>query len=214
MSDQDAVLLQDQAWGEALLTQNFSLMPETLEKLKIYAELLRKWQHKINLVGPSTIPFLWRRHFVDSAQLVAYMPKTPGVIVDIGSGAGFPGMVLALLTGNRAHLIDSDTRKSLFLREVKRETGANVEIHNRRIEEITPLEGDILTSRALARLDALLDLGRPHIKEKGMCLLLKGRQGPEELTQAQKRWKMDATWRQSLSDESGLVLKLENISRR
>lgn len=214
MSGQHVVSLEDQARGKEILMRDLLATSESLEKLKIYADLLQKWQHKINLVGPSTIPFLWIRHFVDSAQLAIYMPKSSGTIVDIGSGAGFPGMVLALLTGKRAHLIDSDTRKSLFLREVKRETGANVEIHSRRIEEIQPLGADVLTSRALARLDILLDLGQRHIKEGGICLLLKGKRGLEELTQAQKLWKMNATWHRSLSDESGLVLKLENLSRR
>src|SRR5512138_1635951 len=111
----------------------------TLDRLEIYAALLAKWQAKINLVGLATLPDLWRRHFLDSAQLEPLLEKPAGTLVDLGSGAGFPGLVLAILTDWRVHLIDSDQRKCAFLRQVAQDCGVldRVTIHGKRIEQAT-----------------------------------------------------------------------------
>jgi len=130
---------------------------ETRERLNTYAELLRKWQRSINLVGPKTLDDLWNRHFVDSAQLLPLIPPTARVLVDFGSGAGFPGLVLAILGMAEVHLIESDQRKATFLREVARATGTPVTVHAKRIEQVTPFPADIVSARALAPLGDLLD---------------------------------------------------------
>jgi len=189
---------------------------EALERLQAYADLLEKWQAKINLVGPATLPDLWRRHMLDSAQLFPLLPKEDCSVVDFGSGAGFPGLVLALMGASHVTLVESDGRKCAFLAEVMRatETGPGVRLENRRIEETSPVRVDVVTSRALAPLDRLLSLSGPFIGEGTICLFPKGKTVDEELTEAEKIWMMRVSKIQSLSDPSGTILKLENIARR
>ena len=123
---------------------------ETLERLTIYADLLVKWQAKINLVGPETLADLWSRHMLDSAQLFPLIRPDAKRLVDLGSGAGFPGLVLGVMGAPDVHLVESDARKCAFLREAARLTGTTVTIHNKRIEQVAPLGADVVTARALA----------------------------------------------------------------
>ena len=189
---------------------------ETLPRLAIYAALLEKWQAKINLVGPATLPDLWRRHFLDSAQLLPLLPAAIGTLADLGSGAGFPGLVLAIMTDWRVHLLDSDQRKCAFLRQVALDCGVldRVTIHARRIEQVTGLLADVVTARACAPLGELLDLAEPFIGEKGTGLFLKGAQAEEELTQAQRRWTMRLDRRDSISDPAGKLLIVSQLKRK
>ena len=184
---------------------------ETLDRLKIYADLLVKWQAKINLVGPATIPDLWRRHMLDSAQLAAHLPEGP--ILDLGSGAGFPGLVLAILRGGPVHLVESDVRKCAFLREAARVTGADVVIHNSRIESLEKFPISAITARALAPLSKLLEWADSFLEEGVQCLFLKGRACEEELTEAAKDWIMTCERVPSLSDRSGYILHLSEVHR-
>src|SRR5262245_14217980 len=145
----------------------------TLDRLETYAALLTKWQARINLVGPATLPDLWRRHFLDSAQLIPLLeqadslPQDGGgrILVDLGSGAGFPGLVLAIMTDWRVHLIDSDQRKCAFLRQVALDCGVleRVTIHAKRIEQVTGIAVDVATARACAPLEELLALAAPMV---------------------------------------------------
>jgi 16S rRNA (guanine527-N7)-methyltransferase len=161
-----------------------------VKRLTIYAELLRKWQKRINLVGASTVADLWTRHFEDSLQLLPLAGPWRNW-VDLGSGAGFPGMVVALATAdpNRTvHLIESDKRKASFLREVSRETKIKVEIHADRIERVLPElisqdHIDIISARALAPLSALISYSRPAFQKGAVGLFLKGKGLAGELTQ-------------------------------
>ena len=185
-----------------------------LARLRDYGALLEKWQAKINLVGPDTVPDLWRRHMLDSAQLSPLIPNGKKV-VDFGSGAGFPGLVLACLRDDLdVHLIESDQRKCAFLREVKRATGCSVTIHNDRIEKVAPLEADVCTSRALASLDKLLSFAGIHSLSTGICLFLKGKRWADELTEAQKNWTMQAQNHPSRTDPAGMILELKECRRR
>jgi len=187
---------------------------ETLERLETYAQLLGKWQRAINLVGPATLPDLWRRHFLDSAQLSSFLPILAGRtrrIADLGSGAGFPGLVLAILGCGEVHLVESDRRKAQFLREVSRETGARTRLHEARIEELSPLSADLVTARALAPLERLLDYVGRHLAPGGLALLPKGREAAAELTRAQRRWSMTVEQRPSLSDAEGSVLVIGDL---
>ena len=186
---------------------------ETLDRLTLYAELLRKWQGAINLVSRDSLGDLWRRHFLDSAQLMPLLPAGCRVLVDLGSGAGFPGLVLAALGIPDVHLIESDSRKAVFLRETARQLELSVQVHNSRIEDVPGFPADAVTARALAPLSKLLDLAGPFLAEHSICVFLKGRGVEEELTAARESWKMTVMRHPSASDPSGTLLRLEHLHR-
>lgn len=189
---------------------------ETFSALETYAALLRKWQAKINLVAKDSLQDLWRRHFLDSAQLLPLLPPGNDPITDLGSGAGFPGLVLAIMTGREVHLIDSDQRKGAFLLECARQTGVlgRVHVHSTRIETAKAWPAPIITARALASLDQLLAWAEPYLTPDTTCLFLKGAKAEDELTGAQGSWTMAVERHRSLTDSSGVILKLHNIRRR
>jgi len=203
MSQFDAVAFQD-ATG---------VSRETLDRLSAYETVLRKWQPKINLVGPSTLPDLWRRHFLDSAQLFPLLPDATRVLVDLGSGAGFPGLVLAILGVPEVHLIESDSRKAAFLREAARVAGATVTVHNKRIEAVTGIAADAVTARALAPMADLLGWSFPFLGSRGTGLFLKGQNLDDELTVTTKCWKMRTERFESRTDPTGTILRVSGIDR-
>ena len=190
---------------------------ETLGRLQTYADLLIKWQKAINLVGPDTIPDLWRRHFLDSAQLHPLIPPKVRRVVDFGSGAGFPGLVLALMGDREIHLIESDARKIAFLREAARLTSASVVLHHGRIEQIQPFPVDVVTARAFAPITTLLGYTEPYLAlsqdRSCRCLFPKGRTAEQELTDAEKLWNMKVTRVPSSAGGEGVILILEGIHR-
>ena len=185
---------------------------ETQERLVAYVALLAKWNAKINLVGPATLADVWRRHILDSAQIHPQVADAD-VLVDLGSGAGLPGLILAILGGPDIHLIESDARKCVFLHEAARVTGTKLTIHNKRIEAAPALEADVVTARALAPLAQLLDHAVRFLKPAGKCVFLKGARQADELTDARKSWHMRVTERPSLSDPSGVILEVESPVR-
>jgi len=186
---------------------------ETRERLNTYADLLRKWQRSINLVGPRTLDDLWNRHFTDSAQLLPLIPPSARVLVDFGSGAGFPGLVLAILGVEQVHLIESDQRKSTFLREVARATGTPVTVHTKRIEQVPSFPADVVSARALAPLDDLLAFAAPFLRPDSLCLFPKGQMAEDELTAASKIWNMNVDRIQSVTDSSATILRISQVSR-
>jgi len=187
---------------------------DAVVRLQIYVDLLVKWQAKINLVGPDTLPDLWSRHMLDSAQ-IAPLIATGKKVVDFGSGAGFPGLVLACLDPTLdVHLVESDQRKCAFLREVNRTAGCGATVHNARIEKLEPLNADVVTSRALASLDKLLELAEMHSLSTGIYLFLKGKRWAEELTEAEKTWKMRVLHHPSRTDPAGMILEMKECTRR
>ena len=183
-------------------------------RLERYAALLHKWSGAINLVAPESLVDLWRRHMLDSAQLANLLPKDRPRIADLGSGAGFPGLVLAILECGVIHLVESDRRKAQFLREVSRETAAAVTIHAARIEELSPLSARVVTARALAPLDRLLDYVARHLAEGGLALLPKGRGWQAELAEAARRWEFAAATHPSLSDPEAQILAITALRRK
>jgi 16S rRNA (guanine527-N7)-methyltransferase len=189
---------------------------EILQRLQAYADLLEKWQKKINLVGSNTISKLWNRHMLDSAQLFPLLPRPDCSVMDFGSGAGFPGLVLAIMGGPQVTMVESDGRKCAFLAEAMRitQTGPSARLENCRIEDLSSGQVDVVTSRALAPLGKLLAFAGPFLREDSICLFLKGKKADEELTQTEKNWKMQVIKVQSRSDPSGTILKLENVKRR
>ena len=190
----------------------------TLARLALFVSLLEKWQRRINLVAASTLADPWRRHILDSAQLLPLLPRPSSdgvpIIADLGSGAGFPGLVLALMGCGAVTLVDSDSRKGAFLREVIRATGATARVETARIEALPPLAADVVTARACAPLPLLLGYVRRHLAADGTVLLLKGRCAAAELTQAGKTWMMSAKLMPSQSDPSGHVIKITAIRPR
>ena len=177
---------------------------ETLDRLQAYLDLLAVWQRRINLVGPATLADPWRRHVVDCGQLWRFWPDEARTLVDLGSGAGLPGLVLAVLGVPTTHLVESDRRKAAFLREAARACGVQATVHAARIEDLPPLLGaDVVTARALAPLPELLALAEPQLRPGAVCLFLKGRAAEAELTLARETWKMAVDRRASLSDPDG-----------
>lgn len=185
----------------------------TVDRLRLYMDLLGTWQARINLVGRGSLGDAWRRHVLDSAQLHRLLPPAARTLVDLGSGAGFPGLVIAILGGPTVHLVESDARKCVFLREVIRQTDADAVVHNARAEAIPALAAEVVTARALAALPKLLEYAAPFLAPGGCCLFLKGRDAERELTESAKTWKMTVQRIPSLSDPSGMILRLEGISR-
>ena len=185
------------------------------EPLEIYERMLLKWQARINLVGPSTTGLVWTRHFADSAQLADYAPIA-GVWVDLGSGAGFPGLVIALLQraagAGAMHLIESDTRKAAFLREVSRETGAGAIVHNARCEDVLDrLAPTVITSRAMAALPDLWKYCRSHVENGAVALFLKGRDVEVELTKTPISSNFRIGIEPSKIDPGGAILRIDAI---
>jgi len=190
---------------------------DALARFEAYLALLTTWQRRINLVGAASLKDPWRRHFLDSAQVAPLLPAAARVVCDIGSGAGFPGLVLAILgrgDGRQYLLVESNARKCAFLGEANRITGAGAIIHNKRIEKLSGISADAVTARAIAPLKKLMEYANLVLKKGGQCLFLKGRGWREELTAAEKNWIMKESHFASISDPTGSILKLEAISRR
>jgi 16S rRNA (guanine527-N7)-methyltransferase len=186
---------------------------ETLARLEAYTALLTRWSARINLVGRDTIPDIWRRHLLDSAQLRRFVPDTAQNLIDLGSGAGLPGLILAILGIPGVELVEADSRKSAFLREAARIVGADVTLRPCRIQAVPPHSVDVITARACAPLDRLLDLAEPFLCRSTVCLFPKGERYAEELTLARRGWTMDASVELSLSDRRGVILRLLQVTR-
>ncbi len=187
---------------------------ETLARLEALLALLGRWQRRINLVGVASMADPWRRHILDSAQLFRYLPAPDVRLLDLGSGAGFPGLVLAIMGVREVHLVESDRRKATFLREAARETGGDhARIHVARIEELEPFPVDVVTARALAPLPRLLELAAPFFGPRTLGLFLKGRNLDAELTAARRHWRMQVEIEPSLSSPEGRILILREVAR-
>jgi len=187
---------------------------ETMDNIRIYASLLEKWQEKINLVSDSSLSDRWSRHFYDSFQLKAHFDRSKAAklrILDIGSGAGFPGLLLSMLGLGEFHMVESNNKKCAFMGQVIRDTGCPAIIHNERAENITPFPVDYIISRACAPLDKLFDLGKNFIRDDVTCLFLKGRSAEQEIAEARQNWTFDIEKFTSVTEESGMLLKVRRI---
>jgi 16S rRNA (guanine527-N7)-methyltransferase len=198
----------------SLPAQNVSR--ETIEKLELLERELRRWQAIKNLVGPATLDQIWERHIVDSLQLLSLAPEAQSW-VDLGSGAGFPGLVLAIAgaeRGLKVHLVESNSRKCSFLRHVSRLTDAGVTVHEARLETVIPSfigKADVVSARALASLTMLLEWTEPMLKAGTIGLFPKGRDAEIELTEARKRWTFETDVLPSLTDSQARILRITSI---
>jgi 16S rRNA (guanine527-N7)-methyltransferase len=194
----------------------FDVSRETQEKLELLERELRRWQAIKNLVGPATLSQIWDRHIVDSLQLLDLAPKAK-TWVDLGSGAGFPGLVLAIAgqeRGLKVHLVESNSRKCSFLRQIARLTNAPATVHEARLETIVPEfvgKADIVSARALASLTQLLEWTEPMLKAGTIGLFPKGRDAESELTEARKRWTFEADVLPSRTDSEARILRITSI---
>lgn len=190
-----------------------SVSRETIEKLEIYISLLQQWNKKINLVSQQGMDQVWKRHVYDSFQLIRYLDSSVKSIADLGSGGGFPGLILALSTDIPVILIESDKRKTIFLREVLRQTKTQATVLCQRIENVNAISVDVVTARALASLTQLLEFSKNILNKNGYCLFLKGRSVNLEIEEAQKNWKINYKTFSSQTNADGVIVKINQFER-
>jgi 16S rRNA (guanine527-N7)-methyltransferase len=207
--------------GPTDFAEAFKVPRETIHRLTRFAELLAHWQRRTNLVAPSTLPTLWSRHFADSAQLTTLAPKAR-LWLDLGTGAGFPGLVIAILkTGTpdfRMHLVESNRKKCAFLAEVARATKAPVDIHATRIEDLAEcanrLAPDVVSARALAPLPRLFELAAPFFTEGTRGLFLKGREAEAEVDAARAEWNFTSRLVPSFTAANSHIVEVTTLRPR
>lgn len=195
-----------------------SVSRETLQALQQFEALVRRWTPAINLVSKATLANLWDRHIVDSAQVFSVCRPEVKTWVDLGSGGGFPGLVVAILARElrpdlRVTLVESDQRKATFLRQASQNLGLKVTVRSDRIESLPPLQADVLSARALAPLSELLAFADLHLAGGGVAIFPKGSRYLEELAEARNAWAFDVDTQRSLSDAEAAILVIRNIHR-
>lgn len=193
--------------------------PDSLSDYRTWEVLLRKWNARINLVAPKSLPAFWQRHALDSAQLIPLIPDSARTLVDFGSGAGFPGLALAIQAKHAeldqtVYLIESAGKKASFLKTVSRETSLPTVIHSDRIEALPTLNADVITARAFAPLHRLLPLASRHLTKDGQIILLKGIAVDEEISLARDAWTFDLKQTPSLSDDGGCILTITGLTSK
>ena len=187
---------------------------ETLERLKSYVDLLRNWNTRHNLVSAQSLEDVWRRHVWDSVQLAPFVPRTANTLVDLGSGAGFPGLVLAELLRPRLSvtLYEATRKKAEFLAMAAERLQLKIDVRNERIESSRRQPFDVVTARAVAPLDKLLGYAQLFTAKDTVSLFLKGQSVAAELTEARKSWRMAVSQHQSRTDPSGVILEIRELS--
>lgn len=210
----------------ASFARAFGVSRETVGKFESYAALLKQWQKAVQLIAPSTLDAIWSRHFADSAQLWVLAGQNVRTWTDLGSGAGFPGLVIALLARDadstspdlRVTLVESDTRKAAFLREVARQTGCPVDILGTRIELASTRDKvgtvEVVSARALAPLTELFRLAHPYWQSTTLGLFLKGRDAENEVEAARAAWNFELELKPSLTDPTARIVCVRDLSPR
>ena len=199
--------------------KSLNVSRETLSSFYEYKTLLYKWNEKINLVSKNTLVDIWERHFLDSGQVIKHVDASGKRWVDVGSGAGFPGLVVALLLRDRKIdcdlvLVEKNPKKGFFLKEVIRKLNLSVEVVNDNIDILEPLNADILTARAFSELNNLIEIAFRHRKKEGICLFLKGENYRIELDKTLNYWFFDYDIVDSLSSSSGKIIRVKKIFKR
>lgn len=199
------------------LLNQLNVSRETMERLGIFEEVIQKWNPKINLVSRKSLDELWLRHIIDSIQVYRSAPETDHW-VDIGSGGGFPGIIVGIMAADEAPgtsvtLIESDKRKSVFLRTAARECGIEINVLSERIEKVEPQKAQVLSARALADLNTLLGFTERHVTGEGISLFPKGVTWKKELEDARQYWRFDAEPITSLTEPDAVILKIGGVAR-
>jgi 16S rRNA (guanine527-N7)-methyltransferase len=202
-------------FGPTEFAKAIDVSHETLARLKAYVGLLIEWNTPHNLVSAKSLEIVWQRHVLDSAQLIRFVPDQATSLMDLGSGAGFPGLVLAAMlrerAGFRTVVCESISKKCRFLVAAADRMELNIEVRNVRMEEARPEPFDLVTARACAPLDKLLGYARPFQRPETTNLFLKGQNVGSELTKSSISWKMDVQRHASLTDPSGVILEIRNL---
>ena len=189
---------------------------ESLGRIEVLVSILERWQKRINLIAPSTLSQVWNRHILDSAQLLPLIPKGVEAIADLGSGGGFPSLVLAAIQPAKVHLYESNAKKAAFLEEALRQMKVEGVVHRQRLERRKSPPNmprvQLVTARAFAPLDELLAYAEPFMTEGATGLFHKGQDIDAELTQAAKSWKISAQKHSSLTDSKAVILDVKEIT--
>lgn len=201
------------------IARRFDVSRESLRRLTAYVDLLLKWQQRINLIGPASEADVWQRHVADGLQLLPLIRPDVRTIVDLGSGGGIPGMVIAIALADRegvcVHLVESTGKKAAFLRQASLVTGAPAVVHQCRAEAVAQTReveaADLVTARALAPLPKLLELAYPWLRGGAYGLFHKGQDVDGELTESTKSWRIDFSKHPSLTDSRGCILEVKEI---
>ncbi|GIT91451.1 ribosomal RNA small subunit methyltransferase G [Jannaschia pagri] len=185
------------------------------ETLEAYLEMLMQWNETINLIGPSTIATAWDRHILDSVPMAEAIDRPAANWVDLGSGGGLPGVVIAILRPDCAvTLVESDLRKATFLRSVRRQLDLSFDVVSKRIEKCPPFDADVISARALASLSKLMDYAQPHIVPDGTLIFAKGAKWQAEHIEAQASWTYDLDVVSAADGSDGAILKITNLRAR
>ena len=200
------------------MTADLNVSRETMERLKTFDATLQKWNPRINLVSKSTIPDLWSRHILDSIQVFDAIEQPIGRWVDIGSGGGLPGVIVAICAAEKAPelnvtLIESDQRKSAFLRTAARECGIKINVISERIEAAESQFADVLSARALADLSLLCEFSERHLKKEGLCIFPIGGNLKKEVDNALQQWRFEWEAITSLTEPQAVILKMKGVER-
>jgi 16S rRNA (guanine527-N7)-methyltransferase len=202
--------------SEKFLYEDFTkflwISRETFSRLEDYVALLRKWQKTINLISATTLADIWVRHIIDSAQLIENI-KSDGAIVDLGSGAGLPGLVLAIMGVKNITLVESDGRKVAFLREAARVSKTDVTITNDRVENIDLKSYSLILARGFAPLAAIIQMVGAALSAGGKLLLLKGKSSDKEIADARAGWSFDCQPVPSITSKESVILIIENLKK-
>lgn len=199
------------------LLKGLDVSRETMADLRAYEALVQKWSPKINLVSKSALSDLWIRHIVDSAQIWPILPESKAY-VDLGSGGGFPGIVIAIFLKHRGEeskltMIESDRRKTVFLQTVIRELGLPAVALPERIESAPPQKAEVLTARALASCDKLFGYAHHHLAPDGKAYFLKGQRADEELEEARQNWDFSVKYHASKTEDNAVILEIGDLHR-
>ena len=202
-----------EAAGPEAFASRLNVSRETLDRLKAFVTLLTDWNSRHNLVSVRSLEGVWQRHVLDSAQLSLHIPGNANTLIDLGSGAGFPGLILAVLRPQlRVTLIEATAKKCRFLAEANAVLHTGASILNARVEEMSPKPFDVITARACAPLPKLASYAQRFVGPKSVCLFLKGQNVGPELTEARNSWRMGVQSHPSLSDPSGTVLEIHGLT--
>lgn len=197
----------------------YNVSRETYLKLEKYCQSLSKWQQRFNLVSNTTVSDAWNRHFIDSIQLFSLIPTKAKSLLDMGTGAGFPGMVLAIVANEKAPclkvtLVESITKKTLYLNYVKDLTDADVEIINGRVEQLKSRHFDVIMARAMTALEDLFVYAYPLLSKKGICIFPKGKKYAEEIAVARNKWFFDCKTVKSCTSDESEILIITNLVKK
>ena len=195
----------------------YDVSRETIERLEFFESLVQKWNPSINLIAKSTVHDIWERHIVDSVQLHQFAPENPDTWLDIGSGGGFPGIIMAIMSlgrgdGTEFSFIESDQRKSTFLRTAAREIGLNIKVHADRIEKVEPVGAAVVTARALKSLNELMPFLQRHMRADGIAILPKGQSFAAEIPDAKANWRFDLNEHPSKTNKDARILIVKDIA--